>query len=347
MVYKPQPPESDLWIPKPADNEKWDDHTIHTHYFGFSVPEEEISVFIYIRYQPVFDLISGGTCIFKGIDNLRPLDCDHINFINTMPYPTINNNTIETKNGLRVEFLELGSKVHIQYKSSDKQTSFDITQTAVTPLLPRGHVMPGEDKHTNPKQNPGGSEQFMHCVGKLALNGREFKVDCHPVRDRSWRQVRTENEVNHPPVGWSPMYFGPDLSFNQVGYESSPALWSSLFTVDKSKPSHYFGWLVSNGEVRDIVRVKRTVNRFHPQLFIAIDQDVEAEDDKGNIYRFHGEAIAVAQLPSWPNGMFIDSLYRWTDESGRTTHCAYQEAWNSRYQRFRRGKLSTASDHSQ
>ena len=27
-------------MPRPAEGESWDPHTIHTHYFGFSIPEE-------------------------------------------------------------------------------------------------------------------------------------------------------------------------------------------------------------------------------------------------------------------------------------------------------------------
>ncbi|PMD52470.1 uncharacterized protein K444DRAFT_636204 [Hyaloscypha bicolor E] len=259
-----------------------------------------------------------------------------------MPYPEFKNNTIETKNGLRIEFLELGKKVQIQYTSKDGETSFDVVQTAVTPLLPRGRVMPGEDLHTKPEQKPGGSEQFMHCIGNLRLNGKEYAIDCFPVRDRSWRQTRTEDEVVYPPVGWSPMSFDGTLSFNQVGYEApdTDPIWENVFSIDKSKPSHYFAWVVVDGVARNIIRVRRNVTKYHPDLFAAIEQEIEAEDDAGKVYHFKGEAIAMAQLPSWPNNIFIDSVFRWSDDEGRVTYCAYQEAWYSRYQRFRREKLT-------
>lgn len=335
------PAESDLWIPRPAAGDDWNDHTIHTHYFGFSVPEQQIGVFIYIRYQPVYGLCSGGVCIFRGLDNLRPLDIEHNNYIVTMPYPKALDGVIETANGLRVQFIEIARKVRIQYRSKDGKTAFDVEQTAVTPLLPRGHVMPGEDRDGDPRQQPGGSEQFMHCVGELWLAGQRHAVDCYPVRDRSWRQIRTEEEVDYPPVGWSPMYFGPDLSFNQVGYESpeTKPVWDGAFAIDPAKPSHYFAWVVVDGEPRNVVRVRRKVHRHHPELFAAIEQEIEAQDSSGRVYRFRGEAIAMAQLPSWPNNLFIDSVYRWTDEQGRETYCAYQEAWYARFQRLRRGRL--------
>ncbi|HEV7862945.1 MAG TPA: tyrosine protein kinase, partial [Acidimicrobiia bacterium] len=171
MALPTNPPGTDLLIPRPSAGETWDPHTIHTHYFGFSVPEEAIGVFTYVRYQPVFGLCSGGVCVFRGLDNVLPLGIDHLDWIVTMPYPEVVEGAITTDNGLRLEFLEPGRVVRITYTSADGATSFDVTQTAVSPLLVRGHVMPGEDADTDPAQQPGGSEQFMHCVGELMLNG--------------------------------------------------------------------------------------------------------------------------------------------------------------------------------
>jgi hypothetical protein len=59
--------------PLPGGKE-WDAHTIHTHYFGFSVPEARLGAFLYVRYQPAFPLCQGGVCIFQGSDNVTPLD---------------------------------------------------------------------------------------------------------------------------------------------------------------------------------------------------------------------------------------------------------------------------------
>jgi hypothetical protein len=72
-----QPPSSDLVLPLPGAGETWDPYTVHTHYFGFSVPEARIGAFLYIRYQPAFPLSQGGVCIFRGFDNYSPVDIDH------------------------------------------------------------------------------------------------------------------------------------------------------------------------------------------------------------------------------------------------------------------------------
>ena len=67
-------PETDLLLPLPADGEHWDPHTIHTYYFGFSIPEARIGAFLYLRCQPAFPLSQGGVCVFSGLDNTEPTD---------------------------------------------------------------------------------------------------------------------------------------------------------------------------------------------------------------------------------------------------------------------------------
>ena len=342
MAIATQPPETDLFLPRPAAGEAWDPHTIHTHYFGFSVSEAAIGAFLYIRYQPAFPLAQGGVCIFRGVDNVSPLDVEFLDYQISMRWPEVDGTTITTANGFVIDFVEPGRRARLRYRSADGATSFDLLQTAVTPLFARGHVIPGEEKRSQPSRTPGGSEQFMRCVGELFLHGERFAVDCHAARDRSWGQIRTEDQdaVKVPPIGWSPMYFGDDLSFNQVGFESldtDPA-WKGLYDVPAGHPSHHFAWVHVGGESRKIVRVRRHVLERHPVLHSATKQRIEAEDETGRIYRFRGEAIAVAALPAWPNLSFRDSVHRWEDEDGRVTHCTYQEIWFDRYQRAMKSK---------
>jgi hypothetical protein len=337
MAHATHPPETDLILPLPGAGDDWDPHTIHTHYFGFSIPDAQIGAFLYIRYQPVFGLCQGGVAIFRGTDNLTPIDIDHLNYEMTMPWPQVDGNAIQTANGLRIEFLELGRVARVSYDSGEG-TSFDVTQTAVTPLLVRGHIMPGEeDHHDDPGRVPGGSEQFMHCVGELTLNGEQFAIDCHTPRDRSWRQVRKETRggVPVPPVGWSPMYFGEDLIFNQISYEApdTDPTWTGVYEMPADRATHHFAWLQEGETTKGIVRVRRNVLEVQPQTFASLRQEIEAEDEDGRVYRFSGEAIATAPIPAWPNVSFHDSVYRWEDEQGRVAHATYQEIWFDRYQR--------------
>jgi hypothetical protein len=333
-----QPPQTDLILPLPGAGESWDPHTIHTHYFGFSIPEAAIGAFLYVRYQPAFPLCQGGVVVFRGTDNVSHLDAEHVNYEMTMPWPEVDGSTIRTANGLSIEFLEPGRVARIRYASADGSTSIDVTQTAVTPLLVRGHIMPGEeDHHGDPGRVPGGSEQFMHCVGELVLDGQRYAVDCHAARDRSWRQVRTEAQggVPVPPVGWSPMWFGEDLIFNQISFEApdSDPSWTGIYQVPADRPTHHFAWLQEGDETLDVVRIRRRVLETQPVTFATLRQEIEAQDARGRVHRFHGEAIATAPIPAWPNVSFHDSVFRWEDERGRVAHCTYQEIWFDRYQR--------------
>jgi len=330
------PPETDLLLPLPDDGEQWDPHLIHTHYFGFSIPEARIGAFLYVRYQPAFPLSQGGVCIFQGTDNVEYTDMAFIDYEITMPWPTVKGNKITTANGLTIDFVEPGRTARVTYTSDDGETTVDVVAEAVTPLLARGHVMPGEeDHHHDLSREPGGTEQFMHMTGELVLHGQRHAIDCYAPRDRSWRQIRVEKRgaVLVPPVGWSPMYFGPDLIFNQISFEpldTDPA-WAGLYDVG-DRLSHHYAWIQRGDKTRAITRVRRNVLEYHPRTYLPLRQDIEAQDEAGEVYHFRGEAIACASLPAWPNTSFHDSVYRWEDQQGRIAYATYQELWFDRYQ---------------
>ena len=328
-------PETDLLVPLPGSAEAWDPHTIHTHYFGFCIPEAQIGAFIYIRYHPYFPLSQGGVCIFRGLDNLYPLDMEHCDYVMTMPWPEIDGPVITTPNGLRVEFLELGRRARVTYASADESVSLDVEANAVTPLAARGHVVPGEELHRD--LDPGGMEQMMRMTGELAIRGETFEVDCIYPRDRSWRQLRPEavGGSGAPPVSWTPFAFGEDLCFNQVGFESpdSDPEWAGLFELPDGAPSHYFAWVWRDGELRPITRVRREVSEHHPLLLAPVKQQIEAQDSDGETYLFKGEAIAITAIPAWSNAATVDSVFRWEAEDGRVGYGPCQSLWYDSYQR--------------
>jgi hypothetical protein len=339
-----QLPQTDLHVPLPAEGERWDPHTIHTHYFGFSVAEAEIGAFLYIRWQPAFPLCQAGVCIFRGTDNVHQLDIDFLDYEVTMPWPEVVGNRMTTANGLSVEFLEPGETARVSYGSSDGVASFDFVQTAIMPLLARGYVMPGEELHGD-ELKPGGSEQYMSCEGELVLDGQTYELDRYAIRDRSWSQVRTERRgaVETPPIGWSPMCFDGELMFNQVGFEpldTDPA-WKGLYEIPADRPSHHWGWVYSDGVARTLTRVRRNVLEYHPSLHAAMRQEIEADDEDGRTYRFIGETIAMAAVPAWPNAAAAIGVVRWEDEQGRTSDTTYQELSFDRYHRAmkRRSRL--------
>lgn len=329
MASATQPPDSDLLIPTPADGEHWDPHTVHTHYFGFNIPEHAIGTFAYIRYMPVAGIAHAGFVAYQGIDNLVLQDCLHHDYQIGCPYPEVSGTSF-TANGLTFDFLQPGRSAQITYHSADDRCRVDVRAEAVTPLAARGHVVPGEELHTS--QMPGGSEQFMHYTGELEVDGNTYTVDCRAARDRSWRQVRAETlEANsHPPIMWTPVYFDTDFAFNQVGFaapDTNP-LWLDGHDIPQGAPTHHFAWVSVNGEVRDVIRVHRRDLELHPITLAPLKTLIEAEDESGAHYTLRGEAIAHAPLPAWPNIAAYETLFRWEDVRGRVAYGPGQSIWN-------------------
>lgn len=338
------PPERDLWLPLPADGQTWPTHLIHTHYFGFCVPEARLGGYTYIRYHPRFPLSQGGVCIFQGLNNLEPLQMEHCDYQMTLPWPQIEGNVITTAHGLRVEFLVLGEKLRLTYESEDGTTRFDTIHAAVTPRVGRRFLMPAELELTDPGLEPGGFEQFMHCTGTLEVNGECHDIDCYPVRDRSWSQVRPEAQTPIPPLGWTPICFDGELAFNQVGYEAPDTQpeWEGIYDQPDMPPG-YYGWILNDGEVREIVDVRRNVTAYHPRMTGVVKQEIEAEDERGETYHFRGEAIAMTNLPQWPNASIRDSVFRWEDAHGRVAHNTYQEIHYTPFQHAMKPRLFDAA----
>ncbi|MCK9248534.1 MAG: tyrosine protein kinase [Solirubrobacteraceae bacterium] len=336
--FPTHPPETDLYLPDPTDGTSWDPMTICTHCSIVSVPDAAISIFVYLRVLPAYGMSQGGLSIFQGLDNpANDGGVAYVDYRETMPWPTVGERRFDTANGLGIEFVEPGRVLRVTYTSPDGATSLDVTQTAVTPLLARGHIIPGEDEDGDASLSPGGSEQFMHNVGELVLHGERHVIDSHDCRDRSWRQVRSEaaNAAGAPPVCWTPMHFGDDLTFNQVSIEHARTnpWWTGLFEVPDEHPTHHFAWARVDGAMRRVTRVDRDVHEYHPTLLIPTRQTVEAEDETGRTYRFEGEALAAAAVPAWSNATLRQFLYRWTDaDTGRTAANSGQEIWlDNRY----------------
>jgi hypothetical protein len=172
----------------------------------------------------------------------------------------------------------------------------------------------------------------MRYTGEIVLHGERHEVDCHYPRDRSWRQVRKESRTAnmHPPVTWTPMYFGEDFAFNQVGIESpdTDPDWAGVYEIPDGAPTHHFAWVSRNGEVRNVTRVRRNVIESHPLLRNPLKMEIEAEDEAGDTYRIKGEAIAMSPVPAWPNIASFDSVFRWEDDQGRIAHGPAQSVWN-------------------
>src|SRR5262245_49338049 len=193
LAHPTHPPESDRWLPLPKEGEVWDPAMVHTYYHGIHIPEERIGAYIYVLHRPTFGLCQGAVLIFQADANHDPLDMAYMDYEMTMPWPAIDETSLTTHNGLRIEFVELGPTNRLTYRRPDGETRFDVMAEALTPLFARAHIIPGEEHHGDPSKKPGGTEQMMRMTGELVLRGKRYEVDCFNPRDRSWSQIRTES----------------------------------------------------------------------------------------------------------------------------------------------------------
>lgn len=333
-------PETDMLLALPQNGETWDSHTVHTHYFGFDIASEGIGAFLYIRHMPAFPLAQGGVVIFQGNENNDIFDCAFVDYELTMPWVSVDGHTIRLDNGYQIEFLELGKKARLTYESHDGKCKFDVTQTAISPLVSRGHIIPGEEINSDSSRTPGGTEQMMHCTGFLELNGKRYDVNCYPARDRSLNQIRTEARRKAkivPPVGYTPMAFGEDLIFCQTGFEDpeKDPVWKGLYKLPDGIPTHHFAWCYENGTQIGVDRISRKVHEYHPETHAAMRQTVEGHLSDGRVMKFEGQAVGMSRILAWPNATIRVGVYRWEDEQGRIATNTYQEMWfDQEFQHF-------------
>lgn len=342
MTVELRAPETDLmWLDPTEHAGTYRIHTTHTHYFGFHIPEAEIGCYTYIRYLPYFPLMQGNVEIFQGTGNTQLLDCLHLDYAMSLPWPKVEGNVITTCRGFKVEFIEPGREARVTYRSLDGSVSFELHQTAISPLIARATVMPGENLFGD--MQPGGSEQFMHCVGELKVRGKTYAIDCYPVRDRSWNQDRCEDQGGRVdlPLSWTPAYFDQDLYFGQAGYETldtDPSWKGKIAPPPDDYPGFLYAFIGRGGELRGVERVRREVTELHPTLHCPTRQIIEAVDDQGESFRMEGQAIAVAPLVAWPNAMAYESVYRWVSDDGRVAHSSCQGIWYDAYQKAMKDK---------
>jgi hypothetical protein len=145
------PPETDLYVPLPGAGDQWDPHTIHTYYFGFAVPDQQVGAFVYMRFQPAFPLCGAGVLIYRGLSNLALADSLFHDYQLTMPWPRVDGNSFTSANGLTIDLVEPGRRAELRFRDSDGETWFEIESQAVTDLAARGHVLPGEEQNLVPR----------------------------------------------------------------------------------------------------------------------------------------------------------------------------------------------------
>lgn len=289
------------------------DSLTETWFWNFHVAEASINCYAYCWVHPNLKVVTGGLMIYKGLKR-QHLECELFDIHDYMSSSLVGDGAdIRFPNGFRIQVITPMERVRLTFDDPARDTAFEIELTAVD-----GPIVRANNKHF---------EQVMRATGSLRLRGETHRVDCHPVRDRSWGEPRPEVHVPSPPYTWVTGTFGTDFAFN-VGSLDDPAHgpeWLGRMAV----PERVFkdGWVVANGERRRVVRASKITRREMPACR-PLTHSYVFEDDAGVVYRMTGRLIAQTNWSGWSNMNCHLGLVEW-DWNGRKGWGESQEVqWN-------------------
>lgn len=289
------------------------DSLTETWFWNFHVPEAGINCYAYCWVHPNLKVVTAGLLIYKGLKH-QHLECELFDMHDYMSSVLVGDGSdIRLPNGMRVQVIVPMEQIRLSFSDPTRDTAFEVDLKAVG--VP---IMRANNKHF---------EQVMHATGWLTLRGAKHRVDCYPVRDRSWGEHRPEIHVSTPPYTWVTGTFGPDFAFN-VGSHDDPALqpeWLGRMPA----PGRIFkdGWVVVKGEARRILRASKITRRDRP-LCRPLTHGYEFEDSAGTVYRLTGRLIAQSSWSGWSNMNCHLGLVEW-DWDGRKGWGESQDVqWN-------------------
>ena len=289
------------------------DSMTETWMWNFHVPEAAINCFVYCWVHPNLNLVSGGLFLYKGFKN-QHMECELFDYFNYMNANIIGDGSlIQLPNGLRIEVIKPLEKIKLSYRDPARQTALEVELNAVH--VP---IMRANNQHF---------EQLMHATGNLELRGQSYAVDCHPVRDRSWGELRPESHASSPAYTWVTGAFGEDFAFN-VGSHDDPARnpdWLGVF----EPPERIFkdGWVLVKGEQRRIVKSSKNTRRELP-LCRPMEHEYQFEDSEGETYTITGKVLGQTHWSGWSNVVVHFGLIEWEWNGKKGWGDCQEVQWN-------------------
>lgn len=309
-------PEDDLLHPASFSN-LTDVAATETQYFGFSIPEENIHAVNYLWWHPNLKLVTGGLYVFQGVKEtwVHAEICDWRNF---MSDKVLANDLHEYRldNGYGVKILELNKKFHITYSDPAQQNSVDVIATGCLP-----GVMFADGKHF---------EQTMKTTGTITLRGKQYDVNSHSIRDRSWGKPRPETLMPVPPLSWMCATFSNDFSFNCAVFDhesGQPERKGQMVMSDDRALNS--GWVYRGGKLGRIVRAKKHISRGAGST-VCSGIELEFSDEHGREFKAKAQLLSSCPMPLWPNAWVVINLMHWECD-GLTGHGDNQEAFYGNY----------------
>jgi hypothetical protein len=292
-----------------------------THFFGFSVPEEDIHALTYMWHHPNLGVVTGGAWVWQGVKS-HLLQSELIGWTNYMSEDVLANDLWEYKfdNGYHVQTLDLLKKHRLRYVDEHRDNAFDIeVEALMEPML---------------LQTGMHFEQAVRARGELTLRGKTYQVDCTHVRDRSWGQSRSEQHAPTPPIDWMTGVFNDDFMFGCTAYDH-PDLnpdWKNHLQVPGGDPTKG-GWVRRDGELIPIVATRKRVQNDYTTL-VPASVEMVMTDATGRDYEIRGEVVAANRIPMWLTMDTWICLARWECEGQVCYGDLQQVQWHDYIRQF-------------
>jgi hypothetical protein len=287
-----------------------------TQYFSFSIPEANINCFCYLWHHPNLGCVTGGVFASQGI-NYSGLQCDLFDMITYAPESCFVDDLrrVVLTNGYTVTILEPLMRYHLGYEDTERGNRMDVTLEAITRPL-----FWSSGKHF---------EQALRARGELVLRGKSYEVDSYALRDRSWGQLRPEDQKAAPPMDWMNGVFDDDFCFGCTAFddEGSDPDWQGILKIPGSGDPVTGGWVYHEGVVKPIVTATKRTVRDMKRMF-PISVEMELVDADGGRWPMRGEIVSAAPWKPWPNIDSIIALARW-ECRGKVGYGDFQQfTWN-------------------
>ena len=268
--------EADDAFHVPPDDDWWQ---IETNWVWFFVPERRLGCWIYHLVRPTIGIEAGSVQVWDDTA-WHHTEVPYFRNVLAAPLPPasdLRDHTFAT--GFRWTVLEPLERYRLQYRDGDV-CSIDLTWTAIM------------DPWAPPKGTPPAIthlDQFGHVTGELVLHGETMAVDCHAMRDRSWRITR--------PEGWDTPFWG---ARHTGGYMTAAADATTAFFGTR--------FSVLDGHLSPLVEsaVRRERDRNHGFLRRIV---VTGRDEHGRELEVVGDAVSrmIVPLPG-VHGVSVNSL---------------------------------------
>lgn len=275
------------------------DSLTETWYWGFHIPEAKINCFAYCWVHPNLGVVTSGLFIYKGRKS-QHLACELFDMRDYMSMSVIGDGShIALPNSMEVRAVKPLEQLRMTFVDEARETSLDLDMRAVAPP-----VMRANNKHF---------EQVMHATGTLTLRGSHYAIDCYPVRDRSWGELRPEDHAaGSPPYTWVTGTFGETVAFN-IGAHDDPTRnpdWQDLFDLD-ADAAFKDGWLLADGEQRRLASAS-LITRRDTSTLQPVEVEARMQDPTGRDYTITGKVIAVTPWSGWSNMNAQLGLVEWS-----------------------------------